>query len=148
MKARKSKRIKSNPGTLYSRLLHVFGVRKHAGIIYGNPPDGLERVPVWAKQLTPPSLNAKKPLIAPAKKLARIALLITICAFVRNALYRIRPEYSYSYSFPLARHKEGYAGNETYGHSRREHSIAQAQRVTFVAVFAKHAEMVAFPANA
>jgi hypothetical protein len=29
-----------NPGTLHSGLLHVFGVAKDAGIIYGNPADG------------------------------------------------------------------------------------------------------------
>jgi integrase len=38
-----------------SGLRHVFEVAKDAGIIYGNPGDRLERVPVRAKQLTLPS---------------------------------------------------------------------------------------------
>jgi integrase len=36
-------------------LLNVLDVAKEAGIIYGNPAEGLERVPVRAKQLTLPS---------------------------------------------------------------------------------------------
>jgi integrase len=38
-----------------SGLRHVFNVARDAGIIYGNPAEGLERVPVRAKQLTLPS---------------------------------------------------------------------------------------------
>jgi integrase len=43
-------------------------------------------------------------------------------------------------------HKDGGAlAMKTYGHLRREHSIAQAQRVTFAAVQAKQADVIAFP---
>jgi integrase len=43
-------------------------------------------------------------------------------------------------------HKDGGAlAMKTYGHLRREHSIAQAQRVTFAPVAAKQANVVAFP---
>jgi integrase len=46
-------------------------------------------------------------------------------------------------------HKDGGAlAMKTYGHLRREHSIAQAQRVTFTPVAAKHADVIPFPANA
>jgi integrase len=38
-----------------SGLRHVFNVAKDAGILYSNPAEGLERVPVRAKQLTLPS---------------------------------------------------------------------------------------------
>jgi integrase len=38
-----------------SGLRHVFNVAKDAGIIYGNPAEKLERVPVRAKELTLPS---------------------------------------------------------------------------------------------
>jgi integrase len=42
-------------------------------------------------------------------------------------------------------HKDGGAlAMKTYGHLRREHSIAQAQRVTFAAMPAKKADIVAF----
>jgi hypothetical protein len=34
---------------------------------------------------------------------------------------------------------------KTYGHLRREHSIAQAQRVTFTPVATKQADVIAFP---
>ena len=45
-------------------------------------------------------------------------------------------------------HKDGGAlAMKTYGHLRREHSIAQAQRVTFTPVSAKGAEISAFPAR-
>jgi hypothetical protein len=37
---------------------------------------------------------------------------------------------------------------KTYGHLRREHSIAQAQRVSFMPVAAKQADVILFPANA
>jgi integrase len=44
-------------------------------------------------------------------------------------------------------HKDGGAlAMKTYGHLRREHSIAQAQRVTFTPVLAKQAEIIVFPA--
>jgi hypothetical protein len=44
-------------------------------------------------------------------------------------------------------HKDGGAlAMRTYGHLRREHSIAQAQRVTFTPVLAKQTEIIAFPA--
>jgi len=43
-------------------------------------------------------------------------------------------------------HKDGGAvAMKMYGHLRREHSIAQAQRVTFTPVLAKQAEIIAFP---
>ena len=46
-------------------------------------------------------------------------------------------------------HKDGGAlAMKTYGHLRREHSIAQAQRVTFASVSAKQADIVPFPATA
>jgi integrase len=45
-------------------------------------------------------------------------------------------------------HKDGGAlAMKTYGHLRREHSIAQAQRVTFTPVPAKQADIIAFPAK-
>jgi integrase len=44
-------------------------------------------------------------------------------------------------------HKDGGAlAMKTYGHLRREHSIAQAQRVSFTSVTAKQADVIAFPA--
>jgi len=43
-------------------------------------------------------------------------------------------------------HKDGGAlAMKTYGHLRREHSIAQAQRVTFAQVASKQAELIPFP---
>ncbi len=46
-------------------------------------------------------------------------------------------------------HKDGGAlAMKTYGHLRREHSIAQAQRVTFMPVAMKRADVIAFPATA
>jgi integrase len=46
-------------------------------------------------------------------------------------------------------HKDGGAlAMKTYGHLRREHSIAQAQRVTFAPVAAQRADVIAFPATA
>jgi integrase len=46
-------------------------------------------------------------------------------------------------------HKDGGAlAMKTYGHLRREHSIAQAQRVTFAPVTARQADVIAFPATA
>jgi integrase len=45
-------------------------------------------------------------------------------------------------------HKDGGAlAMKTYGHLRREHSIAQAQRVTFTPVATKQADVIAFPAT-
>jgi integrase len=45
-------------------------------------------------------------------------------------------------------HKDGGAlAMKTYGHLRREHSIAQAQRVTFAPVATKQADIVPFPAS-
>src|SRR5436305_10759778 len=45
-------------------------------------------------------------------------------------------------------HKDGGAlAMKTYGHLPREHSLAQAQRVTFTAVPAKEADIIAFPAK-
>jgi integrase len=45
-------------------------------------------------------------------------------------------------------HKDGGAlAMKTYGHLRREHSVAQAQKVSFVAVPAKQADIIAFPAR-
>ena len=46
-------------------------------------------------------------------------------------------------------HKDGGAlAMKTYGHLRREHSIAQAQRVTFAPVATKQADVIAFPVPA
>ncbi len=46
-------------------------------------------------------------------------------------------------------HKDGGAlAMKTYGHLRREHSIAQAQRVTFAPVTTKQADVIPFPASA
>ena len=46
-------------------------------------------------------------------------------------------------------HKDGGAlAMKTYGHLRREHSIAQAQRVSFTPAAAKQAELIPFPAKA
>jgi integrase len=43
-------------------------------------------------------------------------------------------------------HKDGGAlAMKTYGHLRREHSIAQAQRVTFTPLATKQADVIAFP---
>jgi integrase len=43
-------------------------------------------------------------------------------------------------------HKDGGAlAMKTYGHLRREHSIAQAQRVTFTPPSTKQADVIAFP---
>jgi integrase len=46
-------------------------------------------------------------------------------------------------------HKDGGAlAMKTYGHLRREHSIAQAQRVTFTPTSTKQADVIAFPVTA
>jgi integrase len=46
-------------------------------------------------------------------------------------------------------HKDGGAlAMKTYGHLRREHSIAQAQRVTLTPTSTKQADVIPFPANA
>jgi integrase len=46
-------------------------------------------------------------------------------------------------------HKDGGAlAMKTYGHLRREHSIAQAQRVTFTPTVTKQGDVIAFPAMA
>jgi integrase len=46
-------------------------------------------------------------------------------------------------------HKDGGAlAMRTYGHLRREHSIAQAQRVSFAPAATKRADVIAFPATA
>ena len=46
-------------------------------------------------------------------------------------------------------HKDGGAlATKTYGHLRREHSIAQAQRVSFAPVATKQADVIAFPVTA
>jgi integrase len=46
-------------------------------------------------------------------------------------------------------HKDGGAlAMKTYGHLRREHSIAQAQRVTFAPAVTEQADVIAFPATA
>ena len=46
-------------------------------------------------------------------------------------------------------HKDGGAlAMKTYGHLRREHSIAQAHRVTFTPGATKQADVIAFPATA
>jgi len=45
-------------------------------------------------------------------------------------------------------HKDGGAlAMKTYGHLRREHSVAQAQKVSFAAVSANQADIIAFPAR-
>ena len=46
-------------------------------------------------------------------------------------------------------HKDGGAlAMKTYGHLRREHSIAQAQRITFTPVATKQSDVIAFPTTA
>jgi integrase len=46
-------------------------------------------------------------------------------------------------------HKDGGAlAMKTYGHLRREHSIAQAQRVSFAPVTTQQADVIAFPVTA
>src|SRR6516162_3974665 len=46
-------------------------------------------------------------------------------------------------------HKDGGAlALKTYGHLRREHSLAQAQRVSFTPTVTKQADIIRFPANA
>jgi integrase len=46
-------------------------------------------------------------------------------------------------------HKDGGAlAMKTYGHLRREHSLAQAQRVTFKPISTKHADVIPFPVDA
>ena len=46
-------------------------------------------------------------------------------------------------------HKDGGAlAMKTYGHLRREHSIAQAQRVSFASVATKQGDVIAFPVSA
>jgi integrase len=46
-------------------------------------------------------------------------------------------------------HKDGGAlAMKTYGHLRREHSIAQAQRVSFMPIAAKQADVIPFPVKA
>jgi integrase len=46
-------------------------------------------------------------------------------------------------------HKDGGAlAMKTYGHLRREHSIAQAQRVTFVPSKTEKADVITFPVSA
>ena len=46
-------------------------------------------------------------------------------------------------------HKDGGAlAMKMYGHLRREHSIAQAQRVTFAPVTTKQGDVIAFPVTA
>src|SRR5437868_6207096 len=46
-------------------------------------------------------------------------------------------------------HKDGGAlAMKTYGHLRRDHSTAQAQRVTFAAITANAADVIPFPAKA
>jgi hypothetical protein len=49
---------------------------------------------------------------------------------------------------PVVSDKDGGTlGNETYGHLRREHSIAQARRVSFAPVAAKQCDVIAVPGN-
>jgi hypothetical protein len=46
-------------------------------------------------------------------------------------------------------HKDGGAlAMKTYGHLRREHSIAQAQRVTFTPASTRQGDFILFPARA
>jgi integrase len=46
-------------------------------------------------------------------------------------------------------HKDGGAlAMKTYGHLRREHSIAQAQKVSFAPVDTKRADLIPFPVTA
>jgi integrase len=231
-----------------SGLRHVFEVAKEAGIIYSNPADGLERIPVRGKQLTLPSgdqflqivsaiecagawcshdcadfvrglaftgmrkgeanalewrdvdFNAgeivvrgdpetatknwtvrRVPLIPEARELfqrmreerAREPLdarafrvdesqkaLDRACKKVgaeRITHHDLRHLFATrciesGVDIPTVSrwlgHKDGGAlAMKTYGHLRREHSIAQAQRVTFAPVPAKQAEIIAFPAT-
>ncbi len=46
-------------------------------------------------------------------------------------------------------HKDGgVLAMKTYGHLRREHSVAQAQKVSFASVTAKQADVIPFMATA
>jgi hypothetical protein len=83
------------------------------------------------------SLSARSHLILPRRKSAQIALRITICGTCLQ-----RGASKAAWIFPTVSrwlgHKDGGAlAMKTYGHLRREHSIAQAQRVTFSPVTTK-----------
>ena len=67
-----------------------------------------------------------------------------LAALIRDALHRKRR--GHSDRFRWLGHKDGGAlAMKTYGHLRREHSIAQAQRVTFAPMPMKQADVIAFP---
>ena len=93
-------------------------------------------------------VSARRRLIARAKRSERIASRITTCGIcsqraASKAAWIFRP-------FPAGfGHKDGGAlAMKTYGHLRREHSIAQAQRVTFAAITANAPDVIPFPATA
>ena len=94
------------------------------------------------------SASARSHLIAPARKSAQIASRITICGIL-FATRCIESGVDIPTVSRWLGHKDGGAlAMKTYGHLRREHSIAQAQRVTFAPVATKQADVIAFPATA
>ena len=94
------------------------------------------------------SANARRRLIERARRSARIASRITICGICSQRAASNRGVDIPTVSRWLG-HKDGGAlAMKTYGHLRREHSIAQAQRVTFAPVATKQADVIAFPATA
>jgi len=232
-----------------SGLRHVFEVAKDAGIVYSNPAEGLERVPVRAKQLTLPSGDQFVQLVDAVENagawcsrdcadfirgLAFIGLRkseagqvewrdldfergetmvrgdpetatknwevrrVPMISDARALFQRMRAERSgesldakvfrvgecqkaldrackkvgadrithhdlrhlfatrcieSGVDIPTVSrwlgHKDGGSlAMKTYGHLRREHSISQAQRVTFTPATAKHADVIRFPATA
>ena len=87
-------------------------------------------------------------MIGRAKRSARIASRITICGIL-FATRCIESGVDIPTVSRWLGHKDGGAlAMKTYGHLRREHSIAQAQRVSFAPVATKQADVIAFPATA
>ena len=69
------------------------------------------------------------------------------CAISCDALHRIRRGHSDRFALAWTQRRRR-AGNENIRHLRREHSIAQAQRVSFAPVATKQADVIAFPVTA
>jgi integrase len=229
-----------------SGLRHVLDVAKEAGVIHGNPAEGLERIPVRAKQLTLPSSDQflqiidavehagawcsrdcadflrglaftglrkseagevqwrdldfeagemivrgdaetgtknwtvrRIPLIPDARELFQRMRSCRAHESLDDKVFRVREcqkaleracervgaeritHHDLRHLFAtrciesgvdiptVSRwlgHKDGGAlAMKTYGHLRREHSIAQAQRVTFAPVTATQSQIIAFP---
>jgi hypothetical protein len=87
-------------------------------------------------------------LIAPAKKSERIASRTMTCGIcLRRAASKAVSMFQL-FRAGLGTKTAALLAMKTYGHLRREHSIAQAQRVTFAPVATKQPEVIAFPATA